>query len=457
VEFRKALTEPCPILNECNGLLTTVVLYFSKVHVGAVQLRYDRRTGRGIEGPMLLKRVVIENYRSCLHTRIDLHPNLSVLIGPNSSGKTNILQAIMLLKKMGREEPLGPSRKEEVAVSSRIKVAFQQRRTQIQLNATVNGYANESNNDVLLSSRQRWRFTERRRTASFEIPLAWTGYLHRTFAPQLYLRYHGIRGLMDEEIPKWTRAPLTAVARFCDGIRYYGASQFTNPGTCPASFHIDAEGNRRRLSRFHGHTRILYSMYSAKRADSSGRYQQFIDIVGPKGLRLIDDLTFREVETSSVDYKVRVGGRVEARKRNRLLVIPQFKIGRQKLSPNQLSEGTFKTLALLFHVITEDSTALLIEEPEVCVHHGLLSSILELIKSSSLYKQMILSTHSDYVLDHVDPDNVYRVTFDKAVGTVARHIRKTMTAKEYSALREYLEQEGNLGEYWREGGLGDRP
>lgn len=108
-------------------------------------------------------------------------------------------------------------------------------------------------------------------------------------------------------------------------------------------------------------------------------------------------------------------------------------------------------------MITEDSTALLIEEPEVCVHQGLLSSILELIKSSSRHKQMIISTHSDYVLDHVSPDNVFRVTSDKTKGTVARHIRKTMTSKEYSALREYLDQEGNLGEYWREGGLGDRP
>ena len=113
--------------------------------------------------------------------------------------------------------------------------------------------------------------------------------------------------------------------------------------------------------------------------------------------------------TSSSDYSVRVGGTVEVRRRHQLLVIPQFRIGKRQLSPNQLSEGTFKTLALLFHVMTEDSTALLVEEPEVCVHHGLLSSILELIKSYSQHKQMILSTHSDYVLDQVKPENVYRV------------------------------------------------
>jgi predicted ATPase len=122
-----------------------------------------------------------------------------------------------------------------------------------------------------------------------------------------------------------------------------------------------------------------------------------------------------------------------------------------------LSEGTFKTLVLLFHLITEESSALLIEEPEVCVHHGLLASILEIIRSSSMRKQIILSTHSDFVLDHVKPENVIGVKFEKSLGTVARSIQKSMNRKELSALRDYLETTGNLGDFWREGGLGDRP
>jgi predicted ATPase len=173
-------------------------------------------------------------------------------------------------------------------------------------------------------------------------------------------------------------------------------------------------------------------------------------------LKLIDELAFREVTTSSIEHTVRVGGKVEVRRRYKLLIVPQFRIGKHRLSPNQLSEGTFKTLALLFHVITENSTALLIEEPEVCIHQGLLSSILELIKKYSHDKQMIISTHSDYVLDHVGPENVFRVNYDKTTGTGVRHIRKTMSVREYGALREYLENEGNLGEYWREGGIEDR-
>jgi ABC-type lipoprotein export system ATPase subunit len=408
----------------------------------------------------MLKRIVIENYRSCLHTTLDLHPNLSVLIGPNGSGKTNILQAIMLLNRLTEHERYARPRTQAAPVASRIKATFQSRAIQSQLNAAIAASMVESSRDVMLSARQRWIIKgPHGKRASFEAPLG-IGRPGGSFPPG-YFRIHTSGGMrvisLDDEIPKWASVEMVRIFEFCKGIRYYGASQFTNPGNCPASFQIEEEEGMRRgvgLSRFRGHEKILYSMYLAQKAD--GRYSEFIDIVGQRGLRLIDGLTFREVRTSSVDYSVRIGGKVERRKRNRLIVIPQFKIGKQRLSPNQLSEGTFKTLALLFHVITDEGTALLIEEPEVCVHQGLLSSILELIKSFSDKKQMVLSTHSDYVLDHVTPENVYQITMDQQSGTVARHVPKSMTSKEYSALREYLSNEGNLGEYWREGGLGDR-
>jgi len=119
----------------------------------------------------------------------------------------------------------------------------------------------------------------------------------------------------------------------------------------------------------------------------------------------------------------------------------------------QLSEGTFKTITLLFYLITERSSALLIEEPEVCVHHGLLVSIIELIKTYSRQKQIILSTHSDFILDQVEPRHVYRVKRDNEDGTKVTHIEKALSAGELKALKLYLETEGNLGEYWRHGSL----
>ncbi len=318
----------------------------------------------------MLKRVAIENYRSCLRTVIDLHPNLSVLIGPNSSGKTNILQAIMLLQRLTGGGGFR-QRGDAISVESRIKAVFEYSRTKVQLNATVDAYPDESNNDIITASREKWKFTSGNgSTASLQMPLAFAarpdfGGFSLPFRNERYYFPASVAKslLRREEAPVWTVAGLKRVAHYCMGIRYYGASQFTNPGTCPASFQVEQERQRHTVFRARGHAKFLYQMYSASKATPNSNFGQFMDIVGPRGLRLIDSLTFREVPTSSVDYSVRVGGRIEVRKRHRLLIVPQFRIGSQKLSPNQLSEGTFKTLALLFHIVTEDSTALLIEEP----------------------------------------------------------------------------------------------
>jgi hypothetical protein len=245
---------------------------------------------------------------------------------------------------------------------------------------------------------------------------------------------------------------LWKISNFADGIRYYGASQFTNPSTCPVYFEIEKEGLRSRGLKLKGHEKLLFDLYTEKKGKGTN-YKYFFDIVGPRGLHLIDGIEFDDIKTSSLEYSVRLGGKVRKIKREKMLIIPRFTIGKHILSPNQLSEGTFKTIALLFYLITETSSLLLIEEPEVCIHHGLLSSIIELIKSYSQHKQIVISTHSDFVLDQMDPENVYKVYNAPKKGTTIEHIPKSMSGSEFAALKEYLAKEGNLGEYWKHGAL----
>src|SRR5579863_5175136 len=226
---------------------------------------------------LMLKRVTIENYRSCLRTSIDLHPHLSVLIGPNGSGKTNILQAIMFLKKMANGSDHRSSLRGGISVTSQLKATFQQGPTQLRLGASIDAYADESNNDVMVDSKQKWVLdAPGRKHFSLKAPLsviggAGTYSMHRSLfgsSEREYYRYmHARFGLrsMPTRSQRWIWRALRSVAGYCSGIRYYGASQFTNPGTCPASFEIDREGNRLGLIRSRGHMRILYNMYMAYR------------------------------------------------------------------------------------------------------------------------------------------------------------------------------------------------
>lgn len=407
----------------------------------------------------MIKKIAIKDYRSCIDTTFDLHPKLSVLIGPNSSGKTNILNALLLLRKLSEENEFRSIRGEKPTAQCKIKVWFDIGGKTVILTATIYHSTDENNNDVIHSSEQRWflkDFTGNAKRAIFPLWLLKQSRYHEFTHQQIVLFYNKQRHIRQRGkifLPPAATKPLELIGQELSEIRYYSASQFTNPANCPVSFEIEKEGERSRGLRLRGHAKFLFDLYNEFKLTEKSRYQQFFEIIGPRGIALIDQITFKEIPTSSIDYSVRSGGRIQERKREKLLIIPQFKIGKNELSPNQLSEGTFKTITLLFYLVTETSKVLMIEEPEVCVHHGLLSSIIELIKTYSENKQIIVSTHSDFVLDEVEPENVYKVTNSLEKGTKVFHIPKAMPHRELTALRKYLESEGNLGEYWRHGGL----
>ena len=123
------------------------------------------------------------------------------------------------------------------------------------------------------------------------------------------------------------------------------------------------------------------------------------------------------------------------------------------MSFSQLSEGTLRALALVFYLMAGDTDLVLLEEPEVGVHRGLLVSLLELIRSQSQRKQILLSTHSDFVLDYVRPENVFAVTRNAQGKTVVNGLMDGASAKKLADLKDYLRTEGSLGEYWRTFGL----
>jgi hypothetical protein len=243
-------------------------------------------------------------------------------------------------------------------------------------------------------------------------------------------------------MPKGIAEQLRAAVHFFSNISYYSATQFSDPSRCPVSVELEEQEPVRRHREQAEHFQFIYDLYKAYKQNNPF-YKQFLSTVDSNSIGLIDDLNFKEIDIPSDVFEVHSGGRI----------IPNVRIGNDRLSLNQLSEGTFKTIALLFYLLSDQSDLILLEEPEVCVHHGLLSSVLELIRQQSKKKQIIISTHSDYVLDHINPENVLVVRLDKVKGTSCKPISKQLSQKDYAALKSYLASSGNLGEYWREGGF----
>lgn len=403
------------------------------------------------------KRLEIKNYRSCINTTFEPNTGLSSLIGPNGSGKTTILNALQLLNSLATARYSGPKREnpsDSFSSDCVLKVMFEWNSTTITYEAEVNLVNNERNEDEILNSKESWNFyqlTKSRKKAHIPIAVLTDAYRY----PNYNIRNDIERYLGDfyksEQLGKTTTQVIYDFARFVKSISYYSASIFTNPSNCPISFEVESESGARRGVSITGHKKFLYDLYDAHKKESED-YSQFVDLVGTNGINLIDGLSFQEIQTSSSTYKVTAGGHITTKEKKNNLIIPNFKISGNSLSPSQLSEGTFRTLGMLFYLIKDHSPLMLIEEPEVCIHHGLLSSIIQLIKIYSEERQIIISTHSDQLLDQLDIESVFKVDRTEE-GTKVENIKKKLSSEELKALKDYLRNEGGLGEYWKHGAL----
>jgi len=410
---------------------------------------------------MKISKISIKSYRSCKSTIFSPHEELTVLIGPNGSGKTNILSAIKLLSNLlyVRRRARFKEREETLSTVSEIKTWFDYDGKSIIHTAKINAVTNERNEDEVLSTDENWymyQITGSRKKLNlplevlfdiFHYPQRYSGAKDRSGFLKGYMSE---RGFDDKAV-----SAMSAVVEFISSMAYYSASQFTNPSNCPISFEVESgavSGLRRGISIRSSHKALLYDMY-VEYKEQTDAYNEFISIVGPEGIGLIEGIEFKEITTSSSSVSVLTGGRITKSEKINLLIVPGFYVSDNTLSPSQLSEGTFKTLALVFYLITDKSTMLMIEEPEVCVHHGLLNSIIELINIYSKEKQIFISTHSDTVLDSMDIQNIFAVRRTHEEGTSVRNISRSMKNKEREALKEYLASEGSVGEYWKHGDL----
>lgn len=406
---------------------------------------------------MKIVKISIKNYRSCIDTSFSPDDSLSVLIGPNGSGKTNVLTAIRLLPALCYARNRHTGSDDPIKSACVLSVTYDVDGISVIQNARISIVTNEKNLDEITNCSEYWLIPSLSQRRRISVPSFFLNEIFQTSHSSLgwsnpnqkkhFVGYLEAQGISSEALPI-----LEKIISFVTKISYYSASQFTNPGSSPISFEVESDATRRIGISITGHKKFLFDVYQEYRGKTD-IYSEFMELVGPNGIDLIESIGFDEIKTSSSNYSVMTGGKVVKKEKTNLLVVPSFKISSNTLSPSQLSEGTFKTLALIFYLVTDKSSILMVEEPEVCVHHGLLSSIVELIKIYSKDKQIFISTHSDSVLDTVNIENIFKVKRTKEKGSEVTNIKKRMGAKELSSLRNYLLNEGSLGEYWKHGDL----
>jgi predicted ATP-dependent endonuclease of OLD family len=396
-----------------------------------------------------IKRIEIENYRSCIKTKIEISTDLTTLIGVNGVGKSNILNSIQLLTRINRNKYFHQKQLQETLSHSKLNLHLEIDGTKYHLQSDIYYDTDETNSEDIYSANIKTRAIGKRGAKWVEID------------PQLYevfgfLKRSNRTTEIDHYLPKRAQNADNTFAikilSYLTNISYYSATQFSDPTKCPISLELEDSRLARPHSKTNTHDQFIFDLYRTFKSDEKA-FKRYINTVNKDGIGLIDDITFLDHQIPSSSYKVRAGGQIQKIEKTKNIIVPSIQLDNLSLSPNQLSEGTFKTLALVFYILNDESELLLIEEPEVCVHHGLLNSIIELIKIQSKQKQIIISTHSDFVLDKLLPENVILVKKTKQAGTTATELPKSLSKNDFQALKNYLKRTGNLGEYWKEGGF----
>lgn len=409
-----------------------------------------------------LEAVRIDGFCSCDGTSFAPHPQLSVLIGPNGAGKTNVLRGIALLA--GRSAPAAAQAlraQVRLVDDTRLTAAFHTGTQTLTLRSTVRFSDCEGKFPVVVAARDEWRsgiLPSASARGWIEVPPAFlsdqSGAARKPARPAisgLPRATHPTEPLM--QFVCQYPAVLTNLAAFRQRVRYFSASQFNDPSQYPTGLEINQDGALvGPATAGRTHRQFLFELYQLQ-SMRPARYAAYLDLVGPRGLGLLWSLRWKTVSLSSSKESTRPDRRRALRRRERSLVIPSIVRGTDRLSFTQLSKGTLQALALIFYVMVSDSALLLLDEPDIGLHRGLLASVLELIRSESQRQQILISTHSDLVLDFVQPENVFAVKRTARGKTTVRGLTQGASAKELTALREYLRTQGSLGEYWRTFGL----
>lgn len=122
-----------------------------------------------------------------------------------------------------------------------------------------------------------------------------------------------------------------------------------------------------------------------------------------------------------------------------------------EFGPHQLSDGTLRTMVLITLLLQPEEnlpSLIILDEPELGLHPYAISLIAALIRSASVYTQVILATQSTNLLDHFAASDIIIVEQQQGISLFKRLDQDKLT----TWLEEYA-----LSELWEKNVIGGTP
>ena len=383
---------------------------------------------------MLLKSIKLTNFLSfgSSSQAIEMKP-LNIVIGPNGSGKSNLIEAIELIRAAPKDL-LTPIRDGGGVRDWLWKGAGGS--TTATIDAVFDDPSRAENVRYVISFRevaQRFQIVDER--IESEVPYG------KQSQPYIFYKFEKGHGVLN--VKGKTRKLQQEEIEPTDSI----LSQRKDPDQYPELTYL---GNT--FSKFRLYREWSFGRYTAPRLPQKADLpNEFLEPNGSNlGLvlnrlrgdpvvkrRILDAL--RELYDGIDDYDIQIeGGTVQV----------FFHEGKFTVPATRLSDGTLRYLCLLAILCHPNPPPLVcIEEPELGLHPDILPKLAELLKDASLKTQLIVTTHSDVLVDAMTETPECILVSEKTENGT------TMTRLNSENLKPWLESY-RLGQLWTRGDIG---
>ncbi len=388
----------------------------------------------------LIKEVTLRGFLSFAPAAASMKlTSLNVVIGPNGSGKSNLIEALSVLRAVPKDLPLPIRRgggvsewlwkdaREEQADHASIEVLFAENTIAQSPGPAVRyrlAFGAQADNFVVLDER-----IENEKPSSTNAK-AYFYFGYENGRPMLNIKSEQrelkradidpTQSILSQRRDPDTYPELTRVADLLGKIVIYRSWEFGPDSALRASCLPDVRTDilSERFDNLPARLAALKRTVAVKR-----RMLQFLADLAPG---------FDDIEV------IPEGGQLQLYLSERGRMFPA----------RRLSDGTLRFLALLAILLDPSPGPLIaIEEPELGLHFDMMPKIAELLRDAATRTQLIVTTHSDALIDALNdtPESVMVCEKDRD-GTRVRRLRA-------DELKEWLHKY-SLGTLWTRGDIG---
>jgi predicted ATPase len=395
----------------------------------------------------MLRQIEIENYRSCRHVVLDDLGPLTVLVGRNAVGKTNVLRGIQWMAGNATATP-SVSQSGDPATRVSCQAVLGEKAYHYSLGRQVIPLREpqprfefqvfESLRITGDNGHQSSVFERRSESVTISENGEEKAIMIGAFAPCM----PALVSLLPAGSP--TTALILPFLRYLERIRYYplAAESGTQEGSLVRQ--VDYEGWIAQHPDGVDDSVLMRLLHMAM--TSQEQLAEVRSLLGPNGLGLLEQFHHFESEGTIVSEGDTKRGRVtEARDRIHILTFrptPQSRNGPQFFDFDDLAAGTKRLIRIVVSLIYDGAAVMLLEHPEDDIHRALLRKLIDVLQHYSDQTQLIIASHSPIVFNTLDPGAIRLVTMEED-GTKVR----ALTTEELHVAGRFLEEDGSLSDF----------